>query len=305
MKIATTIGEVYGYVDFNPERALTMYEGTGFRHFDYSFYGVVKRENDPFLSDGWRSLIEGAIRTADKLGVDFVQAHAPAGKIFGEGSERCLFATQRSIEACGMLGIKNMVIHTAFSPDIRYSDGRDEYFEKNRPFFESLIPAMEKHGVRILFENTSLNMVKGAYFPVVANDLNDFIEYMGHPLFGACWDVGHANIDMLDHCAEIKRLGKNLKAIHVHDNDGIKDRHYAPFVGNMDFDSLMRGLIESGYDGYFTLESDGFFKKERTDMRTTPEKRLISPSYEVKKASLTLLYQIAKQILTEYGVYED
>ena len=166
----------------------------------------------------------------------------------------------------------------------------------------ALIPAMEKNGVSVLFENTTIKHCgNGWYFPIKGSDLNDFIEFMDHPLFGAAWDVGHANMDGIDHHDEIVTLGKNLKAIHVHDNYGDKDRHLAPFLGKLDIDSLMRGLIDSGYEGYFTFESDGFFKYNRG----AAEGPLAHPTLEIKKESVKLLNLIGKTILGAYGIYEE
>ncbi len=301
MKIATTINEVYSYTQ-TPADAVREYEGTGFKYLDYSFYNVLNGENG-FMKDGWQKLIFDAKDTAEELEFKFVQAHAPAGKLIGPESEICLQATLRSIEACGMLGIKNMVIHSAFSSDYKYPDDRIAYYKANEPFFRALIPEMEKHGVNILFENTTAKHCGGSFFPIVAEDLNAFVDFMNHPSFAVCWDVGHAHMDGIDHCTEIKKIGKNLKAIHVHDNFGDVDRHLAPFTGTLDYDSLMRGLIESGYDGYFTLESDGFFKYDRGIKDSTA--RLAHPTLEIKKAALSLLYLTAKTILSEYGIYEE
>ena len=69
----------------------------------------------------------------------------------------------------------------------------------------------------------------------------------------------------------------------------------------MQTDSLMRGLIESGYEGYFTFESDGFFKYQRG----VSEGALAHPMLEIKRAALSLLYLIGKTILDAYGVYEE
>ena len=301
MKIATTIGEMYPY-SFSPADAVAAYEGTGFHYLDYSFYNVISSPNNPFMSDGWKKTVEGAKNTAESLGFKFVQAHAPACAVRGKESEIGILATQRSIEACGMLGIKNMVIHSGFLPEIKYPDGKLEYYKANEPFFRALIPFMEKHEVNILFENTTVKHCRdGCYFPITGQDLNDFIEYMGHPLFGAAWDVGHANMDSIDHCHEIMTMGKNLKAIHVHDNNGDRDIHTAPFLGNVDYDSLLQGLVKSGFEGYFTLESDGFFKRNRGRSGGI----LSDTPVEVKKASLSLLYIIAKTMLQKYGIYEE
>ena len=307
MKIATTIGEMYNYSDSSnfassSAQAIGFYKGTGFRCLDFSFYAACTNKNSPLASDSWKDLIKESKAAADELGFRFVQAHAPACELRGEGMERELLITNRAIEACGMLGIKNMVIHPGRFPEISYSGGEAAYFKENEPFFRALIPSMEKYGVNILFENgTHHYSPNGCYYPVLAKDLNAMIEYMDHPLFGAAWDVGHAHMAELDHRKEIMELGKNLKAIHVHDNDGSEDWHAAPFFGTVDYDSLMQGLIESGFDGYFTLEADSFFAYNRRRRRN----RLSHTPLEVKKAAVSLLYAAAKAILTEYGLYEE
>ena len=90
-------------------------------------------------------------------------------------------------------------------------------------------------------------------------------------------------------------------SIHVHDNNGLKDEHTAPFLGTTDYDSLMRGLIESKFSGYFTLESEFFFKFDTRD-ETVP---LSHVSTEIKKDALSLLYKISKYILSQYNVFEE
>ena len=304
MKIATTIGEMLNYAP-SSEKSIEIYKDSGFKYLDYSFYNILSNDYDGIMTDGWR---DGILRTkseAEALGFKFVQAHAPSGNLVGEKKDATLEATVRSIEACGILGIKNMVIHSAFCEDFTYPDGKLDYFKANEPFLSALIPHMEKHGVNILLENTTAKHTHGTFFPITGEDLNDFVEFMKHPLFGACWDVGHANMDGIDHYKEIMTLGKNLKAIHVHDNYGERDLHLAPFLGTLDIDALMRGLIDSGFEGYFTLESDNFFKHTRRVKPSGENNRLLYPTLEIKKASLSLLYLISKTILEAYDVYEE
>lgn len=302
MKIATTIGEMYAFAG-SPAKAISLYKDTGFRYLDYSFYSVVTKPNDPFMQDNWQDGVYASKEMAEKLGFRFVQAHAPAGSFRGENAEKLLLGTIRSIEACGILGIENMVIHSALFPECKYPEDELAYFKTNEPFFRALIPAMEKNNVSILFENTTIKHCPDrAYFPILGKDLNAFVEFMDHPLFGAAWDVGHANMDGIDHYKEIMEMGSNLKAVHIHDNDGLKDQHIAPFMGTMDYDAFMRGLLDSGYKGYFTLESDGFFKFGRNKELNGP---LAHTPVEVKKAALSMLYTISKSILTAYDAYEE
>lgn len=301
MKLATTIGEFYAFTG-SPAEAVQQYEGTGFRNLDYSFYSVAKIPGHPFMGDNWKAQIIEAKNTADALGFSFVQAHAPDCHLRGEKGEYGLLATLRSIEACGMLGIQNMVIHSGFFSEFKYPNDAEAYFEENAIFMKNLIPTMEEYNVNILFENTTIKHCKdNTYFPILGKDLYDFVEYMGHPLFGAAWDVGHAHMDGIDHHKEIMAMGKHLKAVHVHDNNGQKDQHLAPFLGSLDYDSFLRGLIESGYSGYFTFESDAFFKYHRG----APEGLLAHPTPEIKRAAISLLYLIGKTILEAYHLYEE
>lgn len=300
MKIATTIGEMYPFTA-SPAEAVRAYEGTGFKYLDYSFYTVLKNPSDPFMSDSWEGEIYDAKNEAEKLGFSFVQAHAPDCALRGEGMEKGLSATIRSIKACGMLGIKNMVIHSGFFPEIKYPADEEKYFRENEPFMRALIPEMEKTGVNILFENTTLkHCPDGCYFPARGRDLNAFISFMDHPLFSAAWDVGHSNIDRVNQYDEIVSMGKNLKAVHIHDNDSTRDMHALPMSGNTDYDGIIKGLIDSGYGGYFTLEADCFMRYDRG-----LEGGLLShPTFGMKKAALKMLYTVTEEMLKAYNVYE-
>ncbi len=301
MKIATTIGEVYGWVK-EPAEAVEMYVDSGFKYLDFSFYTFVLAKDHPFMSDSWRELIIRAKERADALGFKFVQAHSPAVHVLSQESfERNVEGTVRSIEACAMLGIKNTVIHTGADSRLRYPEHKKEYFEANRPFLEALIPTMEKYEVNVLLENSCEKNTKGAWFPMTGKDLNDFLDFVKHPLFGACWDVGHGHIQGLDPHDEIVELAGNMKAVHIHDNHADRDAHILPYTATYDMDSMMRGFIDSGYKGYFTFESDGFMPYNAKK----PDGPLAHPPKGLKKESLKFLYQIGKFTLDAYGIYEE
>ena len=159
MKLATTIGEMYAFTK-TPAEAVRQYEGTGFRCLDYSFYNVAKNPSNPFMGENWRDQILEAKAAAEELGFTFVQAHAPDCALRGEGLERGLLATVRSIEACGMLGIRNMVIHSGFFPEYKYPQDAQAYFRANEPFMRALIPAMEQHGPMFLMASKTSSKKK-------------------------------------------------------------------------------------------------------------------------------------------------
>ncbi|MBR5239500.1 MAG: sugar phosphate isomerase/epimerase [Clostridia bacterium] len=302
MKIATTIQGMEAYAD-TPSQVVSLFADTPFRYLDYDFGSVLDDCDHWFLRDGWRDEIQKTKAEADRLGIRFVQAHAPGFILQGKRAEYGISAAIRAIEACKILEISKMVVHSGFFPEIKYPHGAEEYFKTNAPYFQALIPVMEANDVHILFENTTIKHCgEGCYFPIYAKDLNAMVAYMNHPLFGAAWDVGHANIDKIDHEKEILELGSNLGAIHVHDNRGFLDEHMMPMMGCCDYDSLMRGLIQSGFDGYFTLEVKHLFNYHRATQTQGP---LSKGNLRLKQEALSLMYHICKHILSTYGVYEE
>jgi len=305
MKIATTIGEMYRYTNFDPAEAVRAYEGTGFRYLDYSFYRVLDAGHR-FMTDDWKNQVAETGEAAAKLGMKFVQAHSPDYNPFQnpedtEFHERGILATIRSIEACGMLGIPNIVVHTGSTLDYTYPDDKEAYFKAKEPFIRALIPAMEKWNVRVCIENSAEGNMGSRYFFMTGEDMNDFIDYMNHPLIGGCWDVGHGHMRGIPPHDELVSLGRNLNAVHIHDNDGRGDQHIAPFFGSIDMDSVMQGLIDADYKGYFTFEADSLLPY-RTGHGSG---RLSTPPLAVKRAMLAMLYQIGKSCLEAYGLYEE
>ncbi len=303
MKIATTIGELESY-GFTPAEAIRSYQGTGFKYLDFSFYFAHTRENSPYMEESdlaWKREIEEACTAAEECGFKFVQAHTPGYNPGFDNSnyDKCIRAMQRSVEACAMLGISRTVMHTCFSEKFKYPADRNGYFEYNRKFVGDVLKTAEKFGITICIENTSNGNAGDLYFPRTGAEMNDFIAYMNHPLLGACWDTGHAVMDQRDQYAELKVLGKNLKAIHVHDNGIHSDQHLAPYCGKLQLDSIMKGLVDINFDGSFTFESDMFMNHCNGDgpLRQLP--------LELRKDALILLYKIAKFALETYHIIPE
>lgn len=303
MKIATTIGEVYAFTQ-TPAGAVCCYEGTGFQLLDYSFYDLLY-PGSPFLGEDWHRQVEAAGEAADRLGFSFVQAHAPNYNPLNPNVDHTagMLAAKRSIEACGKLGIPALVMHSGYTERLEYPYDLEKYFQENLDFYRQLYPEMEKHNVSVLIENSAEgNMGKRCFFMTGA-EMAEFLDAADHPLLKACWDIGHGHMRGADQYQEITALGEKLLAVHIQDNHGSRDEHTAPFFGTVDMDAVMRGLIDTGYKGYFTFEADCFlpYGGRAADAAAQP---LCHPPLEVKRASLALLYQIGKSILSAYDCYE-
>ncbi|MBR5219956.1 MAG: sugar phosphate isomerase/epimerase, partial [Clostridia bacterium] len=134
-------------------------------------------------------------------------------------------------------------------------------------------------------------------------DMVDFIEYADHPLLGACWDTGHANIEGHQY-DDIVALGYHLRALHFNDNRGHGDEHIMPYLGTMSVDEVMCGLRDIGYRGDFTFECDSSLRPANCwqgNRRRWKDEIIAEPPAAMFDAMERALYLCGEQILTAYG----
>ena len=305
MKLATTTGDFTRYFPDTESRIRALYRA-GFRHIDLSLY----RDADPasvFMKEGWEREVSRLADVAGELGMDFVQSHAPGGNPLERGPKRDLLlaSTVRSLEICAMLGIPNTVVHLGWADDLLYEDkGAEEaYFARNMEFIGELIPAMEKTGVMVLAENTTHANMGNRWYLYTGQEMKDFLDYAGHPLLGACWDTGHANVEGHQY-SDLTALGKDLCAIHFNDNRGGGDEHVMPYLGTMSVDEVLCGLRDIGFPGPFTFECDSSARPAdywQGNRRRWKEERIAEPPLPVQEALEHALYVCGETILKAYG----
>lgn len=301
MKLATTTADFSHYVN-SQEEAILHIKKAGFKCADYSF-GMDYSKKTGVAGKNPKEYLEKIKYFADENGVEFVQAHAPMGRplIKNEDYESFIEANKVSISACGILGIKNIVVHSGYASGL----SKEETFVKNKEFYYELLPVAEKYGVNILTENFDKMCNPKTFWIDNANDMRELIDIVNHPLFHCCWDVGHANMQEMPQDEQLKILGKDVLAIHIQDNFGNDDNHIAPFFGSMNLDSIMHGLLDIEYNGYFTFESDGMLCPLWRKRKYEKDDRLLYAPIEIKDKAESLLYDIGKHILTVYNCFEE
>ena len=297
MKLATTTGD-FSALASSQEEAVRRIRECGFRYVDYNF-GMDLRTRTGVYQSEWRAYCAAMAEQAKRLGVTFVQAHSPMGKPFDADNAAFVADTVRSIEACALLGIPHIVVHSGYAPNVSV----EETMERNKAFYAPLLAAAERCGVTILTENFNKMAFEDVYWIDNATDLLALINYVDHPLFHAVWDAGHGNLQDMPQHEELAILGKHVRALHVQDNRGDRDSHLMPFQGTLNLDSLMFGLKSIGYDGYFTFEADAMMLGTR---RPFPDDtRLAAVPMELKMMAEKLLYATGKHILTAYDCFEE
>lgn len=303
MKLATTTGDFSQYfsdADDVPQM-LSIFKDCGFKNIDLSFYNISG--NDSIIyTDKWEDWGYNIANTAAKLGLEFVQAHS-TDSLFEEGEDKDYknFMICRQIEICEKLGIKDTVVHGVCKWDIT----REEFMQKNKELYLGLLKFAEKFNVNILTENTCKKN-NPFYYLLDSKDYFELKEKINHPLFGYCWDVGHAHIEGVNQYEEIMAIGSDLKAIHIHDNDKHGDTHVMPYLGTISMDEIMNGLIDSEYRGVFTLEACSSLRPAnywQGDRNKFDNNILAEPPLELAIKMEEALYICGKYILEKYNCF--
>ena len=303
MIVATTTGDFDTLCKTDGEKLRELH-AAGFRYVDLSMYSFTP--DSPYMGEGWREEAEKLRDLADSLGMKFVQAHSQGGNPLSADKAHVDFlikATLRSIEICEVLGIPFTVAHAG----VRKGLSKEEWFHENKSFYAQLVPTMERCGVKVLCENSTAKNMGEAYYINTGKDMREFIEYVDHPLFGGCWDTGHANCEGSQY-GEIMALGDKLTAIHYNDNRGGGDEHIAPFLGTLNHDEVITALIDVGFKGPFTLECTSSLRHynywQGDRRRFEGEARLREPQLFMQRHIEKMMYETAVWMLKTYGVWE-
>lgn len=302
MKLATTTEDFFGECDTHIERVKNVY-ATGFRCIDLSLYGICE-EDELLLNDNWRKNAEEIKKYADIKGLEFVQAHGPGVNPLESEAEfdNSLKLTLRAMEICSYFGITNMVVHAGWRPDIT---DKEEWFVKNKSFYEKLFPEMERLNVNILHENT-YKTDEAHYYNRTGKDMREFSEFVNHPMFHSCWDTGHGNIGGGSQYDDIIAMGDDLYAVHINDNHGQSDDHIIPFMGTVNMDEIINALMEIDFKGPFTFECSRALRPEKcwfgNRVEFKKDKRLASPGLELKREIGRFMYKTGKYILRSYDL---
>jgi sugar phosphate isomerase/epimerase len=299
MKLATTTGD-FGQYASSQEECMEYIAQSGFKYIDYNF-GMDYDRRIGVFSEDWKGYLENVKRKADELGVTFVQAHSPMGKPLAPGNEAFTEDTKRCIESCAELGIPNIVVHSGYIHKLT----KEEAFERNKVFFMELLRFAEKYNVNVLVENFNKMCVEGLYWIDNAPDLRALIDYVDHPLFHACWDAGHGNMQEMPQDEALRILGEHVYALHIQDNLGTADSHIAPFCGSLNLDAVMHGLKDIDYKGYFTFESGNILLPASYRRPFEKDQRLAKAPLGLRIKAENLLYEMGKYILDAYDCFEE
>ncbi len=254
MKLGMTAGAFTGNLaDF--ERELKQLKEIGFDCIDYQgfintqtpLYEMSEQDFENYLTEQKRMVVAA--------GLEISQVHGPwrwpiCDSTEEDRNER-FEKMSKSIVGTAILGCDRIVLHNIMPQG---TIDEDESFVKaiNRTFFTRLCEVGKQNGVVVCLENMPFS---GQCLARPQQTLN-FVKSLNNEWFRVCLDTGHCAVLGLSAGDSVRLIGKDdLWVLHVHDNDGLRDRHLAPKDGVIDWKDFGDALREIGFEGVLSLET--------------------------------------------------
>lgn len=308
MRLATNMGGGWSHYGLSPAQMVAAIAEAGFRYADYSFWSMA--DASPLMDKAWERHVDDFMDASADVNVKIIQAHSPGGNPLQTADPDGLVRrTIRAIQCCARMDVPQIVVHPGAYPGITL----DQFLAENKRYYAQLLPTIESTGVRLLVEN--IGTWQDPHHVHDGAELRAMIEHVDHPLVSACWDTGHGNIAGVDQYESIRDLGGLLTGLHVQDNAGPfdvaeapyrQDLHTLPFLGSVNFDAVMQGLVDIGYAGYFTFEVSvpRTYERRAFAYQGRQVHTLEWPSLEICITMHALLHDIGAHILGQYDAYE-
>lgn len=266
-KIGLSIGPLQS--KYGDERALEICAEAGFDSVDFN---MRKFDKNIDISD--EEVIEFFSKIkekADSLGLAISQTHGRVRSLTPD-EEYCKFvrkAARFDLLGTKVLGAPSCVIHNITT--IWWPDADAEFMQtKNKEFLDYLVPFAEEFDVNIgmeTFGDATRHGKRVIDFFGDSRELKKQFDMLDTNKKVICMDTGHTNkahnvgaddgSEVPDVVESIYMFGKDLKILHLNDNNGFTDQHLPPLVkmqGGVDWKGAFEALDAIGYDGYYNFE---------------------------------------------------
>ncbi|MFH0964218.1 MAG: sugar phosphate isomerase/epimerase family protein [Planctomycetota bacterium] len=232
-------------VGFDPGKHLPQAARTGFEAIELCLFGD-RQEFDYEDASKIRELRRAA--DAEGLAVWSIHAPRPTGDLGSPEPARRqmgIDVLRKCLDVADTLGSGIVVSHALAEPGAA-ADAEGRCAES----LAKLASIIEAAAARIGFENSLPDCPSSSVTNIARR-----LEGMPSRAFGCVLDTGHAHVAReLDEVADA--WGERLISVHLHDNNGVRDNHYPPGQGGIDWDAVRRILQETRYRGCLLYEDD-------------------------------------------------
>jgi sugar phosphate isomerase/epimerase len=163
------------------------------------------------------------------------------------------------------------------------TDDAQRTFDLNLSFMTELAGYAKEKNVVVCLENMPMRNFSLA----TPDKILELVKAVNSDNFKICLDTGHVAVfKELSAGDVVRKLGNEIKVLHVHDNMGDADYHLWPTKGKTDWDDFAKALKEIDFKGVFSLE-------------TLPPSSLEDEEFE---SECIKLYNISKEILNKANI---
>lgn len=228
----------------------------------YGFVNVEIWANSVHLDPAIAPDIRGIAAHMKSAGMKTHSIHSPFDIRFDHPEDKKAYADYRmqqwskTLEYCAELESGIMVIH-AMNARYPFHVGEENQVHD---FLGELCVRGKKLGVSVALENIVSNVKAGEIHCTLENqaklygDLEDL---------RFCLDIGHVALTGAQMKPEIDVVADRLVSFHVNNNDGKRDLHLTPDIGEIDWADTHDYIRSKGYTGTFVLEINGHSDGEK------------------------------------------
>ncbi len=186
----------------------------------------------------------------------------------------------RGLETAQALGTDLVYLHSAPHPSWKIESRRlydeftppisveippefdwDSAWAQYRGAVEAMAERAEEEGVRMALEIRPYEMVSNA------DGMCRLIEVVGSPSLGVVFDTGHFLVQKELLPVAIEKLAGRIFLVHLADNNGVLDHHWAPGKGAVPWESVLRALAKVGYAGFANIDVAGAYDDIEEEIR--------------------------------------
>lgn len=176
--------------------------------------------------------------------VFFVEHSAPRGSAVYEQS---MWHIRKTYEYAKRLHSAHMTMHLNNCRVI--PEKKDQMLKTSLENFREIQEMFAPIGCPLYLENTGIRIQGNLLL-----DQQEFTDLCRDLHLEVLIDVGHAHANGWDLKKLISDLQPQIRAYHLHNNDGIHDQHFRLHEGTLDFPSLMQTILEKTPDAELTIE---------------------------------------------------
>ena len=255
------IGITAGFVNENTRWGTDHYKKLKEQGYDVVDFQLADTDAPVYtMSDAeLRNITAREKKLVSEAGLEIYQAHGPwrypPMDYTAEDRAERMEKMKKSIYITSLLECPNWIVHPLmpFGLEDAGTEAALKTWDINVEFMSELVKTAKDCGVTICLEN--MPFLK---FSVSRpEDILRMVKTVNDDNFKICLDTGHVAVfNDLSVGDEVRRVGSEIRAFHVHDNKLSEDLHLWPFFGVIDWEDFGKSLRDIDYKLPVSLEAN-------------------------------------------------